>query len=134
VKTAEHKRKVHRAWREKNRAHVLARDKRWAAANPDKVAAHRLQFKNHMLKKLYGITLAQMQTMFEAQGKRCALCFTDSFGYREPQVDHDHKTGRVRGIVCRRCNAMLIQIEHGRVNVDRIVEYLALPAPVAQAA
>lgn len=57
------------------------------------------------LKKRYGITLDEYSTMLAAQNYRCAICRTD-----EPKhkgffvVDHCHTTGRIRGLLCQRCN------------------------------
>lgn len=46
----------------------------------------------------------------DAQGNVCAICCTAPAtpqGFAELQIDHDHRTGRVRGLLCRRCNLML---------------------------
>lgn len=63
--------------------------------------------KNTRLQRLYGITLVQYNQMCVQQKNRCKICF------RPPKalplyVDHDHKTGRVRGLLCFRCNHRLL--------------------------
>lgn len=61
-----------------------------------------------MLKRKYNLTPEQWDARFEAQGCRCACCGTDKPGMRSGwSTDHDHGTGRVRGIVCYRCNRTL---------------------------
>ena len=50
--------------------------------------------------------------MFVAQNERCAICGTEVFGTRNgrvtyPHVDHDHDTGKVRGLLCHKCNSGL---------------------------
>lgn len=56
--------------------------------------------RNYHLKARYGITAAEVDAMVEARCGRCALCQE-----REPQhVDHDHRTGAVRGVLCSTCN------------------------------
>lgn len=51
--------------------------------------------------------------LLERQGGRCALCKGEcSIG--EAVVDHDHKTGEIRGVLHRGCNAMLGHIENNR--------------------
>ena len=55
--------------------------------------------------KHYGITLEAYEKLLELQGGACAICrekFTAT-----PYVDHCHVTGKVRGLVCRRCNTGL---------------------------
>ncbi len=52
----------------------------------------------------YGITAADYEAMYERQGGRCAIC-----GAAEGKlvVDHNHKTGKVRELLCHLCNAMI---------------------------
>ena len=58
------------------------------------------------LTRRYGISAADVDAMIEAQGGRCPIC-----GRSDPeQVDHDHVTGRVRGILCCSCNGGLGQL------------------------
>jgi hypothetical protein len=75
--------------------------KRWYAANKKK-------FKNSELKKRYGISSEQYDEMFAAQDQKCAICRTETPGGRGCfHVDHDHDTGKVRGLLCHRCNTSL---------------------------
>lgn len=60
--------------------------------------------KDARLRKLYGISAADRDAMAEAQENRCAICrdaFTDN---RTMHVDHCHKTGEVRALLCSPCN------------------------------
>ena len=56
------------------------------------------------VKLKYGLTKAQYLALVEAQHGLCALC---GHHLRSPVIDHSHKTGRVRGVVCRGCNSAL---------------------------
>lgn len=58
------------------------------------------------LKETYGITQEEYDLMLEAQGGRCYICK----GQRNYnlQVDHCHKTGRIRGLLCKMCNKRLL--------------------------
>ena len=53
-----------------------------------------------------GIDDAEYERLLEAQGGHCALC-TGKPKTRRLHVDHDHLTGRVRGLLCYRCNRNL---------------------------
>lgn len=64
------------------------------------------------LEKKYSLKREEWLALLERQGGACAICgtrFGDS-GYK-PCVDHDHKTGKVRGILCRKCNLKLEVVE-----------------------
>lgn len=56
------------------------------------------------IKTRYGMTVAQVDAMHAAQGGSCAVC-------RKPiskfHIDHNHNTGKVRGLLCHRCNVMI---------------------------
>ena len=57
------------------------------------------------LRILYGLTPEDFDAMLAAQGARCAICpATEPGGSGTWAVDHCHETGRVRGILCHRCN------------------------------
>ena len=65
------------------------------------------------LRRTYGITLAQYDALFAAQGGVCALCKrpqlkacgrTGAKTVERMHVDHDHKSGKIRGLLCALCN------------------------------
>lgn len=59
------------------------------------------------LRRLYGMELAEYDTMLAAQGGGCAICGETEGGgrwKRRLHVDHDHRTGRIRGLLCHGCN------------------------------
>ena len=66
--------------------------------------------KNHNLKKQYGIDLKEYERMAEEQKGLCAICGNPETtkdkdgGPRMMPVDHDHKTGKVRALLCTQCN------------------------------
>ena len=57
--------------------------------------------------------------MFKNQEGKCGICGVEFLDHRKvgwggnkvPCVDHNHETGKVRGILCRRCNLTLTVIE-----------------------
>lgn len=70
-----------------------------------------------MLKWTYNITPEEYEEMFERQNGCCALCGVEHGTTRETRlaVDHDHKTGAVRGLLCPPCNKGL---GHFQDNID----------------
>lgn len=77
----------------------------------------------------YGLTVAQWLEIYKLQNKKCPICQKalhkpgNMEGRRAASVDHDHTTGRVRGLLCYRCNRFVI----GRNNAERakrVYEYL----------
>lgn len=53
------------------------------------------------LKKSYGITLVEYNELIARCGNKCEICKEP---IEIPYIDHDHKTGKVRGILCPQCN------------------------------
>jgi hypothetical protein len=86
-----------RALRAANPEKKRAKDRAWRRANPEKVRGYNL--------KRYSLTLEQWETMFAAQGKACKICSATDPGSKGGwHTDHDHSTGKVRGILCQPCN------------------------------
>jgi len=79
--------------------------------------------RNYLLKKKYGITLEQYSVMLEAQGGVCYLCGRTN-GDRSLAVDHNHKTGRVRKLLCGHCNYLVGTIENSKDEIKKIEKYL----------
>lgn len=77
--------------------------------------------------KVYGITPEQYQAILAVQGDRCPICHARAVNMRMP-VDHDHQTGEVRGIPCKRCNHDLLGAAHDSIEILlRAVDYLRNP-------
>lgn len=62
--------------------------------------------------------------MLEEQGNRCAIC-NEASTKRAMSIDHDHKTGKVRGLLCDSCNLSLGHLER-EMFVEKAMRYLAL--------
>ena len=62
------------------------------------------QHKNRNLKTKYGIDHFQFDIKLAAQNNCCGLCNKPFTLENSPVVDHDHKTGLIRGLLCYRCN------------------------------
>lgn len=89
---------------ERNRNTKLENAAKWRTANVEKVKIG--QRANH-LKKRYGISEAEYQAMLTKQKHKCAICRKRA----KLHIDHCHSTGKVRGLLCLRCNGSLAWLE-----------------------
>ena len=90
--------------REKNRQRERARDRTpYSSAN---YHANEHKYRDWRYRKVYGITLEDYERILAEQGGLCAICGTDQGGGRGDRfhIDHDHATGKVRGLLCLSCN------------------------------
>ena len=79
------------------------------------------------VEKTYGIDADEYDRLLELQGGRCAICRNQSRTIRLA-VDHDHLTGKVRGLLCKRCNHDLLGGGHDSIEVlFRAISYLLYP-------
>ena len=77
----------------------------------------------------YGLTDKQVDEILALQKFRCAACETNDPGMKRGGaktwgVDHDHKTGRIRGLLCARCNIVLGLAKDDEYVLFAIAEYL----------
>lgn len=75
------------------------------------------------LKKLYGITMDIYDALNSAQGGCCAVCGKQSDG-RRLDIDHDHTTGKVRGLLCAACNRAIGLIHDSSERAWALASYL----------
>ena len=84
-----------------------ARERRADPANKEKEEGYRkngaVRRKNYELKRRFGLSMAQYDEMLKQQSGSCAICGTPPQSIRL-SVDHCHKTGKVRGLLCWKCN------------------------------
>lgn len=62
-----------------------------------------VNYRKHDLKRRFGITVEEFEAMLLAQNNLCKICKRESLEKRLA-VDHCHTTGKVRGLLCTRCN------------------------------
>lgn len=81
--------------------------------------------RRYNLRQFHGLELEQWNEMLEKQGGRCAVCSVELIvdlsvqrSMRKAMVDHDHKTGEIRGLLCGHCNT---GIGHFQDDPDRLL-------------
>lgn len=73
------------------------------------------------LMKHYGLTVEEFEQLLKSQGGVCAICGGPqrSKGRRRLDVDHDHETEVIRGLLCSGCNAGIAMFRH---NIDLLIK------------
>ncbi len=123
-KTARGREVIRRSWLKynadpaKNAAIKAKRDKYRASA---KYPVSRLR---QSLARKYGMTVVEYQIRLSAQMNVCAICEGINLGGRRLCVDHEHSTGKVRGLLCSSCNTMLGRAKDKAVVLRRAAEYV----------
>lgn len=72
----------------------------------------------------YGLTVQQAGELMHSQNGCCAICETNDWGIKGPQIDHCHTTGAVRGILCLSCNNGLGRFGDNPERLERAAAYL----------
>lgn len=109
-------------WRDANPEKLKESQKKWMEKNPEKFKA--IIFKN-MLKQ-YGITESDFNKIVLNQNGVCSVCGKSPGASKKNQtrlsIDHDHKTGKMRGLLCHKCN---VGLGHFNDNPDLLIAALA---------
>ena len=95
------------AWRRRKyrenhpyRERVIAKSSEWQEANRERK-------KDYYLRRNYGLSLEKYGALLAQQNGVCLLCLQPPRGRKKLAVDHDHATGRIRGLLHVRCNTVL---------------------------
>ncbi len=92
---------------------------------PDVKVKHAKRTRNYHIKQAFGLTEEQYNSLFIQQNGQCFLCGDhQSILTKKLAVDHDHKTGRVRGLLCSFCNTGLGFFKDDILLLERAIKYL----------
>lgn len=72
--------------------------------------------------KKYGLDKTSYEVLLKKQKNNCAICLQEFVS--TPHIDHDHKTGKVRGLLCYPCNSGLGQFDDKIDRLKRAIKYL----------
>lgn len=100
-----------RAYYHRNRIKILAQQKAFRLEHPDALKERQKRYYHQNKEKitdqtrkyLYGCTKEQYNELLMWQDGKCAICRSKM----TLSIDHDHKTGKIRGLLCRNCNSGL---------------------------
>lgn len=122
-------------YRRLNKDSISEYGKKWYAKNKEKSAEKSRKWheknigkkRDKHLRKTYGISLVEYAKMVCDQNGLCLICNnppTGSGRYEELFVDHDHATGRVRGLLCHGCNTALGMVKENTNTLSDMIDYI----------
>ena len=114
-----------------NKEKLKKRQRDWEKDNKEKISETKRKhyqnnpevYRERSLQRSYGIGIEEYNRILESQESRCAICWVKP-DERRLGVDHDHKTGRIRGLLCNPCNRALGGFQDNSVTVQRAADYL----------
>jgi hypothetical protein len=117
-----------------NSAEAVARVKRWQEQNPERLAAYQAEYRNRPERKRamrdlyyrrnFGVTADDVDALLAGQGGRCAICGGTPTRAEGWHVDYDHVTGRIRGVLCQRCNHGIGLLDEDPARLRAAADYL----------
>lgn len=122
---------------QKNKHKHVKYKKKYYVENKDSIKTYRKKFhlkypektKDYNLRAIYKITLKDYKSLLKKQNYKCAICsMTNSkskIKYGKPlEVDHSHKTNRIRGLLCSGCNSGLGRFKDNVKRLNNAIKYL----------
>ena len=101
---------IAKRYREKNKEKLKERFKLYKLNNPEKI---KLAYRKNALKKRYKLTIEEYNEMYHKQESKCAICeIHESKLTKKLNIDHNHKTGKSRELLCQKCNVALSYFEN----------------------
>lgn len=122
----------HARWRDDNRGHVRSEGRKTMRKFASKLekGVQAARVRKSRLKVKYGLTEEDVASMRLAQSGRCLICSIEfgktSWGYDAANIDHNHRTGMVRGLLCTKCNRGLGLFCDDPRLLAKAAKYLAL--------
>ena len=123
-KNAEYQKEYYKEYRKKNEEKLKANNKKWREANKEKDV---LTMFKARLKRKYDLTIEEYDALLEAQNNCCKVCGTHATNNLKGKlyVDHCHTTGKVRGMLCMKCNSALGLLNDDKELIQKLLDYLS---------
>ncbi len=106
--------RVARDWYRANKIRLKPINRRWKKKNAQKISDQ------HRVKK-YSVRPGQFKALRQRQRGRCAICKRHM---ESPHIDHNHRTGLVRGLLCKNCNWLLGHAQESKKILLGAIRYL----------
>lgn len=87
-------------------------------------AAHKTEIALASRKRKYGISKADFDNLLTSAGHKCQICGKFFTAKILPHIDHSHETGKVRGVLCRKCNLGLGHLQDSPILIEKALVYL----------
>lgn len=113
-----------REWRRKNPDKVKRKRDTWKARNVEKYFAYHRARAARTPSLYHGFTYAEILQFLREQGGGCLICGTRTVGSARWHGDHDHSTGKFRGVLCGKCNMGLGLFRDDAALLSKAAEYL----------
>ena len=127
-----------RKWYLKYKKEVLTKQKEYRYNHKKEISFRKKEYYNHHKEEIssqkkeyhlmikYGLSMSDFNNLLLAQNNRCAICnepldLTNSYRIH---IDHNHLTGKVRGILCNKCNLAIGLLRDNPEYTKRATEYL----------
>lgn len=110
-------RKLAKSWRKRNLARYHATEKRRRGRRGE-------IYKDRRIARKYGLTSQEYKFLEMEQFGLCAICFIPPDPGTRLAVDHSHDSGKIRGLLCNKCNHGLGRFLDNPVLLDRAKSYL----------
>jgi len=87
---------------------------------------HKEKIKNYNLKSNHGLSITEFDNLLLAQDNKCLICGQplDLLNPKLIHIDHNHLTGKVRGILCNKCNMAIGLLRDNPEYIRNALEYL----------
>jgi len=102
---------------QKNKKKILQRAAKWRKENKEYTKQAR---RKYILKRLYDISEEEYNSLAKKQDGKCAICGNEEKLY----VDHNHGTGKVRGLLCNTCNTAIGMVKENTETLLKAITYL----------
>lgn len=114
---------ISKRYRERHPEKVKASARKFAESNKEYMSTRQ---RKYQLRNKYGITEEDYDNMFKQQEGKCGICeTTDQTGkWQRFGVDHCHKTGKIRALLCNECNRGMGLLKDNAELLRKAADYL----------